>query len=324
MNSCNHKNYDIDYKVVIDYNIVKTKPKYRNKYLNAYKFNNTDRYIYVKSMELSGNSILYLIYDIDEKRYCVLKIILRNIYINFDKLNEINNKDVNDDEPVTKLYKYEHVDRLVFFYMPYYGISLCYFIDRRIYFNDYEKMYIIKNIIKGLIYLHDEVNVLHGDVKPDNVFVLLDNSDTINSVRLGDLDSVYTLEEINLRNLEITTITYRSPEFFMKKSIDYNYDTWSLGCIIFELYTFKQFVNINDIHGVINLGKSIHDEKYANKYVNSKMVELLSYKVKDINNYTFSEGIKKLLSHTLVIDSNKRLPLNSILYNMINGKYTDV
>ncbi|KDR84684.1 hypothetical protein GALMADRAFT_111919 [Galerina marginata CBS 339.88] len=78
------------------------------------------------------------------------------------------------------------------------------------------------------------VQVLHRDLKPDNVFL-----DENNSVKLGDFGLSKALAQASFANTYVGTPYYMSPELMQEKAYDSKSDIWSLGCLIYELCSLK-------------------------------------------------------------------------------------
>ncbi|KIK70729.1 hypothetical protein GYMLUDRAFT_32770 [Collybiopsis luxurians FD-317 M1] len=76
--------------------------------------------------------------------------------------------------------------------------------------------------------------ILHRDLKPDNVFL-----DENNSVKLGDFGLSKALLQTNFANTYVGTPYYMSPEVMQEKAYDSKSDIWSLGCLIYELCAHK-------------------------------------------------------------------------------------
>ena len=76
--------------------------------------------------------------------------------------------------------------------------------------------------------------VLHADIKPDNILVNSSNS----SVKLCDLGSAMYAGDNELTPYLVSRF-YRSPEVILGLPYSYAMDMWSLGCVIFELFTGK-------------------------------------------------------------------------------------
>ncbi|PPQ91453.1 hypothetical protein CVT25_014223 [Psilocybe cyanescens] len=78
------------------------------------------------------------------------------------------------------------------------------------------------------------VQILHRDLKPDNVFL-----DENNTVKLGDFGLSKALAQASFASTYVGTPYYMSPELMQEKSYDSKSDIWSLGCLIYELCALK-------------------------------------------------------------------------------------
>ncbi|KAJ7224253.1 kinase-like domain-containing protein [Mycena pura] len=76
--------------------------------------------------------------------------------------------------------------------------------------------------------------ILHRDLKPDNVFL-----DESNTVKLGDFGLSKALHQASFANTYVGTPYYMSPELMQEKAYDSKSDIWSLGCLIYELCALK-------------------------------------------------------------------------------------
>ena len=103
---------------------------------------------------------------------------------------------------------------------------------KNFYFNEYQILNIIIQIIKGLKCLHD-YKIMHRDIKSANIFLFNDNI-----VKIGDLNVSKILKN-NLHNTQTGTPYYASPEVWDNKSYDFKSDIWSLGCLIYEICSLK-------------------------------------------------------------------------------------
>ncbi|CAD8081737.1 unnamed protein product [Paramecium sonneborni] len=85
----------------------------------------------------------------------------------------------------------------------------------------------------GLAYLHKN-KVLHRDIKSMNIFLSKDQ------VRIGDLGVAKLLnDQNNFAKTMVGTPYYLSPEMCEEKPYNEKSDIWALGCVIYELCTFK-------------------------------------------------------------------------------------
>ncbi|KAL8654388.1 MAG: hypothetical protein Q9226_003454 [Calogaya cf. arnoldii] len=77
-------------------------------------------------------------------------------------------------------------------------------------------------------------NVLHADLKPDNVLV----NESRNVLKICDLGSASDASENEITPYLVSRF-YRAPEIILGIPYDFGIDVWSIGCTLFELYTGK-------------------------------------------------------------------------------------
>lgn len=77
--------------------------------------------------------------------------------------------------------------------------------------------------------------IVHADVKPDNVLVSKDRSRVV----LADFGSALSVGGDNEVTPYLVSRFYRAPEIILGLRYSYPCDVWSLGCLLFELYTGK-------------------------------------------------------------------------------------
>ncbi|KAF9071519.1 kinase-like domain-containing protein [Rhodocollybia butyracea] len=90
--------------------------------------------------------------------------------------------------------------------------------------------------------------ILHRDIKPDNVFL-----DENNAVKLGDFGLSKALPQTNFANTYVGTPYYMSPEVMQEKAYDSKSDIWSLGCLIYELCSHKPPFHEAKSHSELNI-----------------------------------------------------------------------
>ncbi|KAF8936747.1 U4/U6 small nuclear ribonucleoprotein prp4 [Dissophora ornata] len=77
-------------------------------------------------------------------------------------------------------------------------------------------------------------NVLHADIKPDNILV----NDAKNVLKLCDLGSASDTTENEITPYLVSRF-YRAPEIILGLPYDPALDMWSIGCTLYELFTGK-------------------------------------------------------------------------------------
>ncbi|XP_034022854.1 serine/threonine-protein kinase Nek4 isoform X2 [Thalassophryne amazonica] len=101
-------------------------------------------------------------------------------------------------------------------------------------------------IAMALQYLHER-NILHRDLKTQNVFLTKNNI-----IKVGDLGIARVLENQNdMASTLIGTPYYMSPELFSNKPYNQKSDVWALGCCVYEISTLKHAFNAKDMNSLV-------------------------------------------------------------------------
>jgi len=88
-------------------------------------------------------------------------------------------------------------------------------------------------IVQGLEALHS-LKILHRDIKPGNIMLMANDV-----VKIGDLGVAKVLKNSPLTNTQIGTPYYMAPEIWRTRPYTYSCDTFSLGCLLYELISTK-------------------------------------------------------------------------------------
>ena len=135
-----------------------------------------------------------------------------------------------------------------------------------------EIRHIACSLLISIQFLHQH-NIIHGDLKPENVMLTKDGS-----IRLIDLGSSCFQQEI--LSVYIQSRHYRSPEVALGATYDCAVDMWSFGCLLYEMFTgiplfavsstadlIDRFINIIGMPSQEFLGTI--DKKTAARHFNS-------------------------------------------------------
>ncbi|GAW82641.1 serine/threonine protein kinase [Plasmodium gonderi] len=117
---------------------------------------------------------------------------------------------------------------------------------------------LIKQILKGLHYIHD-MKVMHRDIKPSNIFLQI--SDNVLTAKIGDFGLTTRIDNNNNNiNPSAGTVNYISPEQLNGEYVDQKSDIFSLGVVFFEMF-HEPFSTLMERSIVLsNLLKGIYPE----------------------------------------------------------------
>ncbi|GBF91611.1 hypothetical protein Rsub_04351 [Raphidocelis subcapitata] len=88
-------------------------------------------------------------------------------------------------------------------------------------------------LCQGMQAVHDTC-VIHRDIKPANIFMCPDNT-----VKVGDLGVAKALTRAHYAQTQIGTPIYMAPEVWRGLPYGYSSDLWSLGCVLYELMSYR-------------------------------------------------------------------------------------
>ena len=103
-------------------------------------------------------------------------------------------------------------------------------------------------LLSALYYLHTH-RILHRDMKPQNV--LLGKGGVVKLCDFGFARAM-SMNTLVLTSIKGTPL-YMSPELVEEKPYDHTSDLWSLGCILYELYTGQPPFYTNSIFQLVSL-----------------------------------------------------------------------
>ena len=168
-------------------------------------------------------------------------------------------------------------------------------------------------MILGLSSIHKE-KILHRDLKSQNIFLTKKLE-----VKIGDLGVAKILNKTNFAKTFIGTPFYLSPELCLEKPYNDKSDIWAMGCILYELCTYKHPFNAKS-QGALILKILNKTPEKINQYYSrdlQKMIDLLLNK-----NYLQRPSCSDILKMPcFLIKAKKYNLLDEVLNENVNLKY---
>ena len=179
----------------------------------------------------------------------------------------------------------------------------------KFHFSEKQICVLFYQIFSGLIYLHEN-NILHGDLKLENIMVDAIEKDKVSCepyfyIKIIDFGSAKIFSKQKKENEIIGSTYYIAPEV-LKQKYNEKCDTWSVGVILYMILTKKAPFNGNN------------DDKIEEK------IEKGSYDNKNKELMEYSSEVRDLLNKLLEVNAEKRYSakqaLNHIWFKNYGGR----
>ena len=161
---------------------------------------------------------------------------------------------------------------------------------------------IIKIIAQTIQYLN-YFGIVHRDLKPENIVFGI--KDDISSLTLIDLGVAITLPYGKTSSEPVGTLDYISPEIFSRKPYSHKVDVWSLGIILYILFTMGK---------IYPFDSDSKDKEERDKIIGKKIVFLQQeYPPEFFGNK--SKYLISLIDKSLEKSPDKRISIDEFLNN---------
>ena len=213
-------------------------------------------YEFIKKLGEGGFGKVYLVRQKMSNKYYTIKILNHNSNnvkdINF-LFKEINILMRLKHPQIIELYSFcltdENEFALIMEYIP--GGTLKEYIKKNKKLDEEEAKIILKQILEIILYCH-KMNIIHHDLKPDNILFTDDIHKQIKIIDFGISSLMYDQSDAG-------SLLYLPPEIITHKDISSSpsVDVWSIGCIFGEMLKGECLFkgeNITKIKHLISLG----------------------------------------------------------------------
>ena len=236
----------------------------------------------------------------DNKKYVIKEIQIRDASQN--EVNELLNEayilsTINNENVVKYIESFQEQDNINIVMEYCEGKDLKKFINEHKQNNtkiDEKQIYrFIQDICHGLIDIHSK-KLIHRDLKPANIFITKDLK-----LKIGDFGLSKQLSTYNEYAKTVCgTFFYMAPEIVNGEKYNYKVDSWSVGCIIYELCT---------------LNICFYSNKYIDLFTNIKEANFQKIETND-----YGDDLKVIVNVLLEKDYKQRASLEDIL-NLANS-----
>lgn len=150
-------------------------------------------------------------------------------------------------------------------------------------------------------------NILHADIKPDNI--LVNESKTV--LKLCDLGSASDASENDITPYLVSRF-YRAPEIILGFPYDFALDVWSVACSLYELFTGKILFPGNSNNKMLKLMMDLKG-KFPNKMLRkAQFIDIhfdsdLNFLSTDVDKISGKKLTKKVVINKPLLDLKQRL-----------------
>ncbi len=149
---------------------------------------------------------------------------------------------------IVTIYDAGRIENYYYIVMEYLQESLKEKINKNHKIEPEHALHIIKSIADALYYAHGK-GVVHRDVKPANILFRKDGIPVILDFGIAKITDSKT--KLTKTGMYIGTPKYMSPEQFNVKRLDGRSDIYSLGVVLYEMFTGKVPYNAKDTLGIM-------------------------------------------------------------------------
>ena len=180
-------------------------------------------------------------------------------------------KTLSKSDYIVKLYEKYETQKHVCIVMEYIcGGDLLTYIKKRNKLNESTAKYIFKQILLALNFIHSH-NIIHRDIKLDNILIDLDNN-----IRVCDFGVSRQIDpKTDIMHEQCGTPAYMAPELLMGYGYTgFNADLWSAGVVLYAMLSGTvpfRGNNVKDVHMAI-----VRGEYQELKHVSKEAQDLLS------------------------------------------------
>lgn len=147
-------------------------------------------------------------------------------------------------------------------------------------------------------------NIVHHDIKPENILLKLDDVKNIVSLKLADFGSSVLYKDDSLSRAVCGTFGFSPPEQILTQSHDpFKADVWSLACVILEMVQGQDWF--------VNTWTHIWKKHYMEAFSDTRVFSsLLTSAILDVKSSCFDEYFKE----SLVIDADDRNSIDQVFH----------
>jgi len=234
-------------------------------------------------------------------------------------LNEINILKKIDHPNIVKLFEFYSNKSKYYLILEFCeGGNLNQFLNEN-KLSEFHVIYIMFQILSAMNYCHN-MNILHRDLKPDNILIKKSEFDLCR-VKICDFGTSHIFKKGEKQKEAIGTLNFMAPEV-LKEKYNQKCDLWSCGVVMYILLTGRNpFVGRDDVEVIRKILSNSYDKNLIKKY-NKCTIDLLS-KLLEINPKKRLDAEQALNHKIFDIYKSKEIlndiPDKKIIFKLLNN-----
>jgi len=178
-------------------------------------------------------------------------------------------------------------------------------------YTEHDAAKVMKMILQALKFMHENNNIVHCDLKPDNI--LFKNSNEDSPIKIIDFGMAKVLPKLQYLTHLCGTPYYTAPEIVADKKFNHQCDTWSVGVIMFVmLFGYPPFYVDPEQYGK-NERRAIYGKIKKGFFPEVRKTEEVGFGPWFPDHIPVSDGARELISKLLEKSVKKRYTANEAL-----------
>lgn len=263
----------------------------------------SDRYEIVEQIAVGGMAVIYKALDLKLNRIITFKVLKEDFISDEDFIKRFSveaQAAAKLSHPnIVTVYDVGNEDNIHYIVMEYVeGFNLKELILKRAPFDDDETLGVAIQIADALECAHEN-NIVHRDIKPQNILVTKDGS-----VKVTDFGIARATTSNTTTVESMGSVHYFSPEQARGVYVDYKSDIYSLGIVLFEMVTGRlPFEGESAVQlAMKHMNDSLPDIREFNPDVSESLLKIIQKSTEKVSakRYQSARRLNEDLKHALI------------------------
>ncbi len=223
---------------------------------NQNEFTFANRYKIDRSLGSGGMAEVFHAYDVIRKKYAAIKVFHSDLLIHQEHIKRFKQQagtllELGEHKNIIKIYEIDELDQIPYIVMEYLdGLNLSQLLKTKKKLPFALILTILIQVCSAIEHIHQN-NMIHGDIKPSNIFVSINTENGKPIAKVLDFEFAQIIGNTTARFGG--TYHYMSPEQtgMIQRSVDHRSDLYSLGIVFFQLLTNQVPFTDEDNHKIL-------------------------------------------------------------------------